>query len=125
MKIGRPHTRSSRRAWCASSWASPTTTGTHAGSDRSHDAAADSTGANRRTNAARPAAAPGASNDWAISTAARAFRKPAPCASGVNARFGSQRGFGAIAIVLMLVLLAAISSAFVRLASAQQIGSAQ
>jgi MSHA biogenesis protein MshP len=37
----------------------------------------------------------------------------------------SQRGFGAIAIVMMLVLLAAIAAAVVRLATAQQIGSAQ
>jgi MSHA biogenesis protein MshP len=37
----------------------------------------------------------------------------------------SQRGLGAIAIVIMLVLLAALAAAVVRLASAQQIGSAQ
>jgi MSHA biogenesis protein MshP len=37
----------------------------------------------------------------------------------------SQRGFGAIAIVMMLVLLAAIAAAVVRLATSQQIGSAQ
>lgn len=37
----------------------------------------------------------------------------------------SQRGFGAIAIVMMLVLLAALAAAVVRLASAQQLGSAQ
>ncbi|MGM9489199.1 MSHA biogenesis protein MshP [Ideonella sp. YS5] len=43
----------------------------------------------------------------------------------MNSRLGSQRGFGAIAIVLMLVLLAAIAAAVVRLANAQQIGSAQ
>lgn len=37
----------------------------------------------------------------------------------------SQRGLGAIAIVLMLVLLAALAAAVVRLATAQQVGSAQ